>query len=126
MLASVAMLSSTTLGTGIVLITALANVAFAVADFARARFVLATSAEVQVPSSWLPVLGALKLAGAVGLLVGLLGVPVVGTAAATGLTLFFVGAVTRHVQTRVFHTIAFPATVLLSCAVSLVVTISSA
>ena len=113
----------TTVGSALVLVTAVANVGFAVADFVRAEFVLATSAEVRVPTSWLPVLGGLKLAGALGLLAGLVGVPVVGPAAATGLTLFFVGAVVRHLQTRVLHTIAFPATVLLACALSLVVTL---
>lgn len=46
-----------------------------------------------VPVSWVVFpIGTLKLAGALGLLVGLLGVPLVGTAAAIGLTLFFVCA----------------------------------
>jgi DoxX-like family len=108
---------------GVVLLTAVANTGFAIADFVRAKFVLATSAEVQVPTSWLPMLGLLKLAGALGLFAGLVGVPVVGPAAAAGLTLFFIGAVTRHIQTRVFHNIAFPASVLLVSVASLVVTL---
>ena len=57
-------------------LTIAANLAIAVADLTRARFVLANSAEVHVPQSWLPRLAALKVAGAVGLLVGL-AVPVI-------------------------------------------------
>ncbi|WP_399940279.1 DoxX family protein [Streptomyces sp. BBFR25] len=81
----------------------------AVADLVRARFVLANSAEVGVPESWLPGLAILKAAGAAGLLIGLLGVRPLGIAAAAGLVLFFVGAVAAHVRARVFHNIAFPA-----------------
>ncbi|MFE0822640.1 DoxX family protein [Streptomyces sp. NPDC058847] len=86
-----------------------ANAGIAVADLMRARFVLANSAEVAVPGSWLPGLAALKAAGAAGLLAGLLGVRPLGIAAAAGLVLFFVGAVAAHVRARVFHNIAFPA-----------------
>ncbi|MFF0586180.1 DoxX family protein [Streptomyces sp. NPDC003781] len=86
-----------------------ANAGIAVADLLRARFVLANSAEVKVPASWLPWLAGLKAAGAAGLLVGLLGFRPLGIAAAVGLVLFFVGAVTAHVRARVFHNIAFPA-----------------
>ncbi|CAL9486962.1 DoxX family protein [Streptomyces sp. enrichment culture] len=98
--------------TAYVVVTVVAIVAdagIAVADLLRARFVLDNSAEVEVPASWLPWLAALKGAGAAGLLVGLLGVRPLGIAAAVGLVLFFVGAVTAHVRARVFHNIAFPA-----------------
>ena len=47
----------------VVAITALANVGIAIADYARAEFVLANSAEVGVPRSWLPFLATVKLAG---------------------------------------------------------------
>lgn len=52
-----------------------------------------------VPESWLvwPI-GALKAAGALGLLLGLIGVPVIGTAAAAGLILYFVCAAYTHVR----------------------------
>jgi hypothetical protein len=86
----------------------LANAGVAVADLVRAGFVLANSAEVGVPRSWVPLLGALKGAGAVGLLLGLLGVPVIGTAAAIGLVAFFAGAVGAHVRAGVWHNIAAP------------------
>jgi DoxX-like family len=52
-----------------------------------------------VPESWLTFpIGTLKTAGAVGLLLGLIGVPLVGTAAAIGLVLFFVCAIYTHVR----------------------------
>ncbi|MFE2755280.1 DoxX family protein [Actinosynnema sp. NPDC059335] len=92
----------------VTVLTILANAGIAVADLARARFVLANSAEVGVPASWVPALGALKGAGAVGLLLGLLGAPVIGRAAAVGLVLFFVGAVVAHLKARVLHNIAAP------------------
>lgn len=101
-------------------LTILANAGIAVADLARARFVVANSAEVGVPPFWLPWLAALKAAGAAGLLGGLLGVPVVGVAAATGLVLFFVGAVAAHVRAGVWHNIAFPGGYLALATASLV------
>jgi hypothetical protein len=85
-----------------------ANAGVAVAGFARAEFVVANSADVGVPLSWLPLLATLKAAGAVGLLLGLLGLRFIGIAAAIGLVLFFVVAVTAHVRARVYHNIAFP------------------
>ncbi|NUR90476.1 MAG: DoxX family protein [Nonomuraea sp.] len=52
-----------------------------------------------VPRSWLvwPI-GALKALGALGLVLGLLGVPLVGTAAAAGLVLYFVCALFTHLR----------------------------
>ncbi|MCX5142004.1 DoxX family protein [Streptomyces sp. NBC_00338] len=85
-----------------------ANAFIAIADYARAPFVLANSAGVGVPPAAVPYLATLKLAGAVGLVVGLLGVPWLGLAAGIGLTVFFVGAVLAHVRARVFRNIAFP------------------
>ncbi|GGS18434.1 DoxX family protein [Streptomyces parvus] len=90
-----------------------ANVSIAFADYARAPFVLANSAEVRVPPAALPYLAALKLAGAAGLAIGLFGVHRLGLAAAVGLTLFYVGAILAHARARVFHNIAFPGVFLL-------------
>jgi hypothetical protein len=45
-------------------------------------------------------IGTLKTAGAVGLLLGLIGVPLIGTAAAIGLVLFFVCAIYTHLLAR--------------------------
>jgi DoxX-like family len=103
----------------VVSITALANAAVAVADLARARFVVANSVAVHVPLSWLPALGTLKAAGAAGLLLGLAGVPVIGALAAAGLVLFFVGALVAHARAGLYRNIAFPATFLALAAGSL-------
>lgn len=92
----------------VTLITAASTAGIAVADFIPAKFVLANSAEVGVPRSWLPPLAATKLAGAAGLVFGLVGVPWVGIAAAVGLVLFFVGAVVTHLRAHVLYNIAFP------------------
>jgi DoxX-like protein len=52
-----------------------------------------------VPESWLTFpIGTLKTAGALGLLLGLTGLPFVGAAAAGGLILFFVCALYTHVR----------------------------
>ena len=54
-----------------------------------------------VPESWLTFpIGTLKTAGALGLLLGLIGVPLIGTAAAIGLVLFFVCAIYTHLLAR--------------------------
>lgn len=104
----------------VTVVTILANGWAAVADLVRADFVVANSGDVDVPLSWLPMLGLLKGAGAVGLLLGLLGVPVLGVAAAVGLVLFFVGAVVVHVRVRKFRAIAIPGGFLALAAASLV------
>ncbi|MFI9428069.1 DoxX family protein [Streptomyces achromogenes] len=104
-------------------ITLLANAGIAVADFLGAGFVLANSAEVGVPRTWLPWLATLKAAGAAGLLLGLAGVPFIGVAAATGLVLFFIGAVAAHIRARVYDNIAFPGAYLALAAASLVLAV---
>lgn len=50
---------------------------------------------VGVPLGWFPVLAALLLAGAVGLVVGIFR-PKIGVAAASGLVLYFIGAIVAH------------------------------
>jgi hypothetical protein len=104
----------------VTVITAIITAAVAIADFVPAGFVLANSAKVHVPRSWLPMLGTLKLAGAIGLLVGLVGLPAIGIAAATGLVLFFIGAVIAHLRAHVLANIAFPGAYLGLSAASLV------
>lgn len=94
--------------------------AISIADLARSKFVLANSAEVGVPESWLIPLAALKTAGSIGLLLGIVGVRPLGIAAAIGLVLFFVGAIGAHVRARVFYNIAFPGTYLAFATASLV------
>ncbi|AEW98887.1 DoxX family protein [Streptantibioticus cattleyicolor] len=101
----------------VTLVTAAVNLTDAVASFLKAGFVLANSAEVGVPRSWLSRLAVLKAAGAAGLVLGLLGLRPLGVAAATGLVLFFTGAVVAHLRARVLYNIAFPGAYLaLACA----------
>ncbi|GHA91721.1 MULTISPECIES: DoxX family protein [Streptomyces] len=95
-----------------------ANLGIAIADYGRAPFVLANSAEVRLPSTMLPYLATLKLAGAAGLVIGLLGAHPLGLAAGVGLVFFFTGAVTAHISARVFYNIAFPGVFLVLAAAS--------
>jgi hypothetical protein len=104
----------------VVITTIVMNAGIAVADFARAKFVLANGAEVRVPATWLPALGSLKVAGVVGLLIGLVWLPALAVAAAFGLTLFYVGAIAAHIRARVFYNIAFPGAFLAFAAATLV------
>jgi DoxX-like family len=68
---------------------------------AHLKRVVDTMDRLGVPRSWLTVLGGLKAAGALGLLVGL-AVPLIGVAAATGVVLYFVGAVIAHARAQAF------------------------
>lgn len=104
----------------VAVVTIVINAGIALADFARVPFVLKNSAEVDVPASWIPTLASLKAAGAAGLLVGLLGVPYLGTAAAIGLVLFYAGAVITHLRARVLYNIYFPGAFLALAAATLV------
>ncbi|HLU55469.1 MAG TPA: DoxX family protein [Pseudonocardia sp.] len=93
------------MGAADVVVTALAALANAWAawiDFVRADFVVANAARVGIGERWLLPLGLAKAAGAAGLVLGLLGVPLVGEAAAGGLALFFVGAVLAHLRARYY------------------------
>ncbi len=93
----------------VTVVTIAANAWATAVDVAQPQWLLATMAEVGVPRSRLLPLGALKGAAVAGLVLGLLGVRPLGIAAATGLVLFFAGALTAHVRARVFHNIAVPA-----------------
>jgi hypothetical protein len=89
-------------------VTILATAASAIAVMAKAPTLLANIDKVGVPRSSLPLLVALKAAGAVGLLLGLLGAPVIGFAAGAGLVAFFVGAIVTHIRAHVLSNIAYP------------------
>ena len=83
----------------VALLAIAANAFSGVAALVHFRPIIPGMARAGVPESWLTFpIGALKTAGAVGLLLGLAGVPLVGTAAAAGLVLFFVCAVYTHVR----------------------------
>jgi hypothetical protein len=80
---------------------AAANAFSATLDFIRFKQVAVNMAKANVPESWMTLLGVLKAAGALGLLVGIR-VPMIGIAAAVGLVLFFIGAIIAHVRGRYY------------------------
>jgi DoxX-like family len=81
------------------ILAAAANLFSATLDFIRYEPILISMDKANVPRSWLTMLGILKAAGALGLLIGI-GVPLIGTAAAVGLILFFVAAIITHLRAR--------------------------
>ena len=96
----------------VAILTAAANIYAAAVDFRRPQWVLDNITKWGGRRSWLFTLGALKAAGAVGLLVGI-GVPLVGVAAAIGLVLFFVGAIAVVIRAQWYAHLAWPSTYLL-------------
>jgi|SRR5439155_7564397 len=81
----------------VTILAAAANIFSATLDFIRFKQILINMARVGVSESWITVLGALKAAGALGLLIGI-SVPLIGIAAASGLILFFVAAIVTHLR----------------------------
>jgi hypothetical protein len=109
----------------VAVLAAAASSYFAVNDFLRADWILANMTRMGVPRSWLLPLGVLKMAGALGLLVGI-GVPLIGVAAAVGLVLFFVGAISIHLRAHAaVLSYAYPGTLLLLAVGSLVPRLAS-
>lgn len=83
------------------LVAVVANGFSGVASLLHIEPILPRMRAAGVPESWLTFpIGTCKTAGALGLLLGLLGVPVIGTAAAIGLVLFFVCALHTHALAR--------------------------
>src|SRR5919112_6434905 len=83
----------------ITILTALANGYAAALNFVGAESVKLVADRVQVSRAWMVPFGTLLAAGAVGLLTGL-AVPALGTAAAIGLVLYFICAVSAHIRVR--------------------------
>jgi hypothetical protein len=84
------------------IITLFAVVVYAfmgIAAIVHFKPILPGMVKVGVPKSWLTPIGTLKTAGAIGLLLGVIGMPLIGTCAAIGLILFFVCAVYTHLFT---------------------------
>jgi hypothetical protein len=94
----------------------------AAADFVRWNRILVVMARAGVPESWLLPLGALKAAGALGLLVGIAVRPI-GVAAACGVILFFLGAIITHIRAR-FYSFGSPGSFLLLAVAALVLTLA--
>jgi hypothetical protein len=107
----------------VTVVTGAANIFAATVDFTRPQWLLANMARAGVPQSWLFPLGALKAAGALGLLVGIAVAPL-GVAASGGLVLFFIGAIVTHFRAR-YWDIAPPVAFLLLAVASLVLRVAS-
>ena len=83
----------------VTLLAAAVNGLAAVANLIGHEYPKAQADKLGLPRSWMVPLGTLLAAGALGLLVGL-AVPAVGTIAAGGLVLYFVGAFGAHLRVR--------------------------
>jgi SNF family Na+-dependent transporter len=79
------------------ILAALANGYAACLNFAGAESVKVVADRVRVSRRWMVPLGTVLACGAAGLLTGLV-VPALGTAAAIGLVLYFICAVTAHLR----------------------------
>ena len=79
------------------LLAAVAVGSAACMNFAGSAYVKTVADRVQVSQSWMVPLGTVLGCGAVGLLVGF-AVPEIGLAAAIGLVLYFLGAVSAHLR----------------------------
>lgn len=81
----------------VTILVALANSYAASLNFVGAESVKLVANKVQVSQRWMIPFGILLASGAVGLLIGF-AVPVLGTAAAIGLIVYFICAVSAHVR----------------------------
>lgn len=83
----------------VTIVVALANSYAAALNFVGAESVKVVAGEVRVPQKWMIPFGILLASGAVGLLAGF-AVPLLGTAAAIGLVVYFTCAVSAHIRVR--------------------------
>lgn len=86
----------------LIVIAALLGVAAAISGLGKLRRmpqVVESMHSVGVTDRQIPLLAALELLGALGLLVGIW-VPVIGIAAAIGLMVYFLGAVVSHLRAK--------------------------
>ena len=85
-----------------VAVTVVAAIAYAYAavlNFTHNKSVAEVAQRLRVPVSWMVRLGLLLAAGSIGLVAGF-AVPVLGTAAACGLVLYFLSAAGAHIRAR--------------------------
>jgi hypothetical protein len=83
----------------VTIMVALANSYAAGLSFAGAESVKVVADKVRVPRNWMIPFGTLLACGAAGLLAGF-AVPALGTAAAIGLVVYFICAVSAHIRVR--------------------------
>jgi DoxX-like family len=83
----------------ITLAAALATGYAACLNFIGADSVKVVADRIHVSRRWMLPLGTLLASGAAGLLIGL-AVPLLGKAAAIGLVVYFIGAISAHIRAR--------------------------
>lgn len=113
--------------TAYVVVTVLAaaiNAYAAYVDFTNADWILENMTSYGVPQSWLFLLGVLKAAGTLGLLVGI-GIPLIGAAAAVGLVAYFIGAIVTVMRARCYSHIGYPVVFLVPPVASLALLLAS-
>lgn len=93
------------------------------AKLTRDERVVTTMTGIGVPLAWFPYLATCEIAGAVGLLAGIV-VPPLGIAAAIGVILYFVGAVFFHLRAR-DKAVAPPLVILVFAVAALVLRIAA-
>ncbi|MEU6562232.1 DoxX family protein [Nocardia nova] len=91
----------------VTVIAAVAAGAAALVDFVAADWVRGNMRNYGVPDWALIPLGVIKFAGAIGLLAGLV-FPPIGVAAAIGLVVYFIGAVTTVLRARYYTDLPYP------------------
>jgi hypothetical protein len=103
----------------VTLLAAAFNTYAAYVDFIRAEWVVANMTRYGIPHSWLSSLGALKVAGAAGLAVGLV-MPPIGIAAAACLVVYFIGAMVTVMRAGWYSHLRYPTPFLVLAMASLV------
>ncbi|GIM89766.1 DoxX family protein [Paractinoplanes toevensis] len=111
--------------TVVAVVVALANAGTATAKIRRDERITAGLTGVGVPGSWFVPLALLNYAGAAGLLIGI-GWRPLGIAAATGLVLYFLGALGAHVRVKDTKGMPMAALMLAGAVLALVLGIASA
>lgn len=108
----------------VTLLTAALNAYAAYLDFARTEWVVANMTRYGIPHSWLFSLGALKAAGAAGLVIGIT-MPVIGVAASVFLVAYFIGAAATVVRAHWYSHLRYPTPFLLLAVASLVLRLAA-
>jgi hypothetical protein len=108
----------------VTLVAAALNGYAAYVDFVRAEWVLANMTRYGIRHSWINSLGALKAAGAAGLLIGI-GVPLIGVLASLGLVVYFIGAIITVVRVQLYSDLRYPTPFLLVAMASLVLRLTA-
>ncbi|MEE6257407.1 DoxX family protein [Plantactinospora sonchi] len=112
---------------GYVVLALLLAVVLAMSGFGkltRDPKITASLQKAGVPLHWFPPLAGCEIAGAVGLVVGIWLAPL-GVAAATGVTLYFVGAVVAHLRARDLAGLGAPVVVLAVAVATLVLRLAA-